>query len=73
MGLIIIRKCPRCEILFDCYCQSNSRCWCFDITINEDTQKRISQNFSGCLCPECLKSFDETGPMANDNPSENSD
>jgi ribosomal protein L34E len=70
MGLITIRKCPRCEVLFDCYCQSNTQCWCFDLIINEETQKRISQNFSGCLCPECLKSFEETASTGNETPSE---
>ncbi len=50
-----VSACPRCGKPFICYNDDN--CWCKDVQIHPKTQQTISQQYSGCLCGECLSFY----------------
>ncbi|MFO8021517.1 MAG: cysteine-rich CWC family protein [Perlabentimonas sp.] len=55
MGVIRFKNCPRCNKLFDCYSDSSKECWCSNVKLSNKTLDILTREYSGCLCPECLK------------------
>jgi hypothetical protein len=51
MESIRYKTCPACGARFAC-CEGN--CWCDDVPVSD--AKRIEmRQYSGCLCPVCLR------------------
>lgn len=62
MGVIKFKECPRCGLLFDCYCQSEyKQCWCLDYKLSAEQLDHLKNRFQNCLCPNCIKEFLENG------------
>ena len=57
MGVVRFKYCPKCGELFDCYCESHRRCWCFEVKLTQDTLNHLASSYSNCLCPKCLNEF----------------
>jgi Cysteine-rich CWC len=53
----IEKKCPKCGKLFACYDEQD--CWCEKTRIHKKKMLEILQKYNDCLCPECLKEFEE--------------
>ncbi|RMG03856.1 MAG: hypothetical protein D6735_07800 [Acidobacteria bacterium] len=48
--------CPLCQNKFACGAK-DQRCWCFSVSLDSSTLKKLNQQFSECLCLKCLSSF----------------
>ncbi|MDX9848382.1 MAG: cysteine-rich CWC family protein [Tenuifilaceae bacterium] len=48
------RFCPRCNALFDCYCESDRECWCTSVKLSANQLRTLAEKYCGCLCPSCL-------------------
>ena len=51
------KKCPRCNNSFECSHDSN--CWCSRYAISHDVRIYLKNNFSDCLCEDCIKAIIE--------------
>jgi hypothetical protein len=51
------KKCPKCGKLFACYGEKD--CWCEKVRIHKREMTEILQKYNDCLCPECLKEYEE--------------
>ncbi len=49
------KTCPRCGAKFKCL--GDGDCWCESYPILQKDFLRITQEYSDCLCPECLKEY----------------
>jgi hypothetical protein len=49
------KKCPRCGATFRCL--GDQDCWCESVQILQKDFIRITQSYSDCLCPACLKEY----------------
>ncbi|MCW5960272.1 MAG: cysteine-rich CWC family protein [Pyrinomonadaceae bacterium] len=49
-------QCGKCGSDFKCGA-SLQGCWCMKISLTKDAQAELKQNFTGCLCSECLKDY----------------
>ena len=47
--------CPKCGAEFNC--STSSKCWCYEIDVSAEVMEKIEQQYDGCLCPECLKTY----------------
>ncbi|RFS19732.1 hypothetical protein DVR12_21785 [Chitinophaga silvatica] len=47
--------CPRCQSLFECRVGTILRCQCQEVVLSEEELEYIRQEFSGCLCADCLR------------------
>ncbi|MBO9727549.1 MAG: cysteine-rich CWC family protein [Chitinophaga sp.] len=47
--------CPRCQRTFECRVGTILRCQCQDISLSEEERHFIQQQYSGCLCIDCLR------------------
>lgn len=47
--------CPRCQLNFECRVGSILRCQCQDVVLTEEERYFIHQQYSGCLCADCLR------------------
>ena len=47
--------CPRCQCSFECRVNAILRCQCQDVTLTEEMRYFIQQQYSGCLCVDCLR------------------
>ena len=56
---ILIAKeiCPRCGQEF--HCSKSGKCWCFEVSLSDETRDAITANYDTCLCPSCLQHFSE--------------
>jgi len=50
------KSCPKCGKRFGCMGED---CWCHEIKILAKDVHIIRSNWDDCLCPECLKEFEE--------------
>jgi len=55
-------RCPRCEASFGCGVDSGS-CWCADVVLDGAVRSHLASFYDGCLCPDCLKTIEETRPV----------
>ena len=46
------KTCEKCGTTFECELVT---CWCFEVNLNDEQRKKLSEKFDNCLCPECLK------------------
>jgi len=51
------KKCPKCGKSFTCFGERD--CWCEKVRIHKKEMMEILQKYSDCLCPECLKEYEE--------------
>lgn len=51
------KHCPRCGIAFECKPGSINQCQCYGITLNNEEQQYISEQFTDCLCIICIKTL----------------
>jgi hypothetical protein len=49
------KTCPKCGAGFEC--QGEEDCWCESYQILQKDFLRITQTYSDCLCPSCLKEY----------------
>lgn len=47
--------CPRCQRTFECRAGTILRCQCQDVTLSKEERTFIQQQYSGCLCADCLR------------------
>lgn len=45
--------CPRCGKTFSC--SKGGKCWCFEVHLSHQALSFIQQQYSTCLCPDCLQ------------------
>ncbi|MCB0822314.1 MAG: cysteine-rich CWC family protein [Bacteroidales bacterium] len=48
-------RCPKCGNTF--HCSTSSKCWCYEIDVPAEVMEKLQQEYIGCLCPECLKTY----------------
>lgn len=48
------KYCPRCAAAFECKAGSIAQCQCSDIQLNAEQRLFLEQNYSDCLCRNCL-------------------
>jgi hypothetical protein len=52
------KKCSKCQSAFTC--QNEIRgCWCEKVQLSTETLAFLEEYYENCLCPECLKKFEE--------------
>ncbi len=51
-------KCEACGNEFACGAKL-SGCWCAEMKLSDETRADLGKQFSGCLCPACLKQLAE--------------
>ena len=44
--------CAKCGKPFGC--GASGKCWCYEISLNDEALKEIEDQYHGCLCPDCL-------------------
>ena len=52
------KTCPKCNKKFEC--QHSANCWCSKYSIPDNVSVYLKDNFTGCLCEDCLKQVIET-------------
>jgi hypothetical protein len=52
-----LKRCPACGKFFTC--KGDADCWCEKARINSREMKIILHTYRDCLCPGCLKKFEE--------------
>ncbi|MET6995838.1 cysteine-rich CWC family protein [Chitinophaga defluvii] len=50
-------SCPRCNKCFECRVGSILRCQCQAVTLTEEERQHINENYSSCLCANCLRAM----------------
>ncbi|MFP4622351.1 MAG: cysteine-rich CWC family protein [Bacteroidales bacterium] len=53
----MIKICPHCGKSFECRNNDILNCDCAKIIIPAEVRKKISKQYSVCLCVQCLKNF----------------
>ena len=54
VSVIIMKKtCPRCGKTFECV--HSIDCWCVKVKLTDVTKAYLKENYSDCLCKECLE------------------
>ena len=51
------KNCAQCGAEFQCL--HNAECWCMSVKISKENLKLLQEKFDNCLCPECLKTYEE--------------
>ena len=51
---VMEKVCPRCCKSFNCRNDDILECWCLCEPIDAELRKFLADNFSGCLCAECI-------------------
>jgi hypothetical protein len=49
-----IKKCPRCNKIFECKAGDIAHCQCNSINLNIEERAFIEDRYSDCLCANCL-------------------
>lgn len=49
-------ECSLCNTEFSCNADEGM-CWCMSYTLSAEQLEYLNNNYSGCLCPECLKKY----------------
>ena len=47
------KTCPRCGKEFECV--HSVDCWCVKVKLTDATKTYLKENYSDCLCKECLE------------------
>ena len=48
------RNCRRCNAVFECKAGTITQCQCFDVPLTNEERIYIEQQYSDCLCKNCL-------------------
>ena len=48
------RECEACGKPFHCGA-SIKGCWCVEIKLSDETRKRLREQYTNCLCRQCLE------------------
>jgi hypothetical protein len=48
------KQCPRCRLSFECKPGNITQCQCFGVLFSEAEKAFIEQDYSDCLCRNCL-------------------
>ena len=48
------KQCPRCNLEFECKPGNITQCQCFGISFSEAEKALIENQYSDCLCHNCL-------------------
>jgi hypothetical protein len=51
-------RCPRCEAPFGCGIATGT-CWCAEVVLTPARQTQLAADYAGCLCPACLREFEQ--------------
>jgi len=51
------KKCPKCFSTFNCTNESQG-CWCENVTLSLEKLQFLKENYTNCLCRDCLKAFE---------------
>jgi hypothetical protein len=51
-----MKKCSKCSTQFECGADVG-KCWCMDFKLKPDVLNKLKEEFSNCLCPQCLKEY----------------
>ena len=51
-----MKKCSKCNTQFECGSKIG-KCWCMDLKVEAEVLNRLKEEFTDCLCPECLKEY----------------
>jgi hypothetical protein len=51
-----LKRCPKCGRFFAC--QGDEDCWCEKVRIHRKELHIIMNTYSECLCPRCLKKYE---------------
>ena len=49
----MIKKCPVCNVEFEC--KHDTNCWCSKYTLTNRVSIYLKENYSDCLCEDCLR------------------
>ncbi len=52
-----LKKCPRCGNAFECFGEQD--CWCENFEVHRKEMLKIMENYTDCLCRDCLMKFAE--------------
>lgn len=50
------KACSKCDAGFECGHEQRG-CWCERYSIDKGTLGILKEEYSNCLCPECLKGY----------------
>ncbi|WP_349314510.1 cysteine-rich CWC family protein [Chitinophaga sp. MM2321] len=53
-------SCPRCHRSFECRVDDIHHCQCRDVPLTAEERTFIGQQYSGCLCADCLREMKAT-------------
>jgi hypothetical protein len=53
----VLKKCPSCGKFFTC--QGDDDCWCESYQIHKKDFLKLQEEYSDCICPDCLKKYAE--------------
>ena len=51
------KTCPRCGKTFECV--HSIDCWCVKVKLTDATKAYLKENYSDCLCKDCLNEINE--------------
>ncbi len=52
------KECSKCGNSFICT-NETAGCWCEKVQLNAESLQFLKANYANCLCPACLKYFEE--------------
>lgn len=50
----MLKTCPKCKQIFDCQHDNIINCYCASVVLMPEQRQFIQQNYSDCLCRDCL-------------------
>jgi hypothetical protein len=50
------KKCQKCGRTFRC--EGDSDCWCESVNIHRSALQDILENYTDCICPDCLRIYE---------------
>ena len=57
------KQCPRCQKTFECKAGSITQCQCAQIQLSEELTLKIEQQYSDCLCLQCLQELQQQASL----------
>jgi hypothetical protein len=54
------KTCSKCGVVFGCQNEMPG-CWCEEVKLSPETLENLKEGYENCLCPACLKGFEEKG------------
>ncbi|RYY62961.1 MAG: alpha-ketoglutarate-dependent dioxygenase AlkB [Chitinophagaceae bacterium] len=49
-----MKRCPRCQLPFECKAGNILECQCYNVRLGDEARKQIGENYQDCLCAACL-------------------